>query len=114
LELEEVDAPGSGLVTLIAKVPAELAEPVAVSCEDETNVVCSTDPDKETCAPLTNLLPVIVMEKLPVPTLAGLMPVRTGVGFRMVAVLVADLVEEAELVARMVTELGFGRVAGAV
>ena len=48
------------------------------------------------------------------PTLAGLIPVSTGVAFKMVAVLVPETVEDAALVARMVSELGLGRLAGAV
>jgi len=54
------------------------------------------------------------MVKLPVPTLAGLMPVRTGVAFKTVTVLVPDTVVDAELVARIVKEFGLGKVAGAV
>lgn len=48
------------------------------------------------------------------PTLAGLMPVRTGVGFRIETLLEPLMEASATLVARTVTELGFGRVAGAV
>ena len=52
--------------------------------------------------------------KLPVPTLAGLIPVSTGVGFRRVTLLEPMAEESAELVARTVMIFGFGRLAGAV
>ena len=42
------------------------------------------------------------------------MPVRTGVGLRTVTALVPFFEESAELMALTVTELGLGRVAGAV
>jgi hypothetical protein len=54
-----------------------------------------------------------VSEKLPVPTLAGLMPVSTGVGFKRVTLLGPLADESAVLVARTVSVFGFGRVAGA-
>jgi len=87
---------------------------VAASCVVETNVVWSGAVPKKTWAPLTNLLPVTVSEKFPVPTLAGLTPVRTGVGFRRVTVLVPLAEASAALVARTVMVLGFGRATGAV
>jgi len=114
LTLEEELLPGEGLMTLMAYVPAEEAAPVAVSCVAETNVVGNGVAPKSTCAPLTNLLPVTVSEKLPVPTLAGLMPVNTGVGFRSVTLLGPLADESAALVARTVTVLGCGRTTGAV
>jgi hypothetical protein len=43
-----------------------------------------------------------------------LIPVRTGVGFKIVALLDPLADESAELVARMAIGLGFGRVEGAV
>lgn len=54
------------------------------------------------------------MEKLPVPTLAGLMPVNSGVGFKSVTLLGPLAEESAALVARTVTVFGFGSAAGAV
>ena len=36
--------PGSGFITVTAKVPTEAAVPVALSCVDETKVVASCDP----------------------------------------------------------------------
>lgn len=87
---------------------------MAVSCVAETKVVCSAVVPKRTFAPFTNLLPVTVSEKLPVPTLAGLMPLRTGVGLSRVTALEPVAVVCAELVALMVTVFGFGSVEGAV
>ena len=52
--------------------------------------------------------------KLPVPKLAGLIPVSTGVGFRRVTLLEPLAEESAALVARTVMILGFGRLSGAV
>jgi len=52
--------------------------------------------------------------KLPLPMLEGLMPVRTGVGFRSVTLLEPLTDASAALVARTVMEFGFGKVAGAV
>jgi hypothetical protein len=49
-----------------------------------------------------------------VPTLAGFMPVNTGVGFISVTALEEVAEAEAELVALTVTVLGFGREDGAV
>jgi hypothetical protein len=57
---------------------------------------------------------VRVSVKLPVPTLAGLIPVSTGVGFRRVTLLEPMAEESAELVARTVMIFGFGRLPGAV
>ncbi len=77
-------------------------------------MVCIGVVPRRTCAPLTNLLPVTVSVKLPVPTLEGLMPVRTGVGFRSVTLLEPLTEMSATLVARTVSVFGFGKVAGAV
>lgn len=112
--LEEEVLPGFGLVTVMAKVPAELAVPAAVSCVVELNVVWRGVVPKRTCAPLTNLLPVTVSVKLPAATLVGLMLVRTGVGFKRLTLLTPLAEESAALVARMVMVLGLGREAGAV
>jgi len=56
----------------------------------------------------------MVSVKLPRLAEAGEMPVSTGVGLRSVTALVPFLEESAELTALTVTELGLGRVAGAV
>lgn len=114
LTLEDELLPGFGLVTLIANVPGEFAVPVALSCVAETKVVWMGAAPNRTCAPFTNLLPETVMEKLPVPTLEGLMPVSTGMGFRIVTLLepLADV--SAALVARTAIVLGLGRAGGAV
>jgi hypothetical protein len=106
--------PGSGLTTVMGKLPADEMLPVTVSFVEETKVVVSGVVPRKALAPDTNLLPVAVMLKFPLPMLAGLMPVRAGVGFSSVTALelVAEL--EAELVALTVTVFGFGRVAGAV
>ena len=81
---------------------------------DETKVVARAVVPKRTCAPFTKLLPVMVRKKLPVPTLAGLMPVSTGVGFNRVTEVEPLAEESAALVARIVMVLGLGRAAGAV
>ena len=51
---------------------------------------------------------------MPLPMLEGLMPVRTGVGFRSVTLLEPLAEASAALVARTVMEFGFGKEAGAV
>lgn len=96
------------------KVPAEVALPVAVSLVLETTVVRSAVLPNITCAPETKLEPVTVSVKLPRFVDPGEMPVRTGVGLRSVTALVPFFEESAELTALTVTELGLGRVAGAV
>lgn len=98
----------------MAKVPADVALPVAVSCVAETYVVVREELPKKTCAPWTKLLPVMVREKLPRFVEAGEIPVRTGTGLRSETALVADWVVSAALVALMVTVFGVGSVAGAV
>ena len=60
------------------------------------------------------MLPVTVSVKFPMPTLEGLMPVSTGVGFRSVTLLEPLTEVSAALVARTVMVFGLGRVAGAV
>ena len=93
--------------------PAEDCEPVAVSCVADTNVVVSGVVPRKTCAPEMKLLPVTAREKLPVPTLAGFVPISVGVGFRMVTAL-EDVAEfAAALVAVTVSVLGLGSDAGA-
>jgi hypothetical protein len=52
--------------------------------------------------------------KFPVLTDAGLIPISTGVGLRIVTLLNPLAEASATLVARTVTGLGFGNVAGAV
>jgi hypothetical protein len=59
-------------------------------------------------------VPVSVIEKLPVPTLAGLVPESVGVGFISVTALDALAVVTAALVAVMVNAFGLGSTAGAV
>jgi hypothetical protein len=53
-------------------------------------------------------------EKLPVPTLAGLVPVSVGVGLSRVTALEAVVELEAALVAVTVRVFGLGRLVGAV
>ena len=112
--LEEELLPGAGLVTATGKEPEEEALPVAVSCVAETKLVDKGIPPKVTCAPETKLAPVTVREKFPVPMLAGLMPLNIGMGFRMETLLEPLALESAALVARIVTEAGFGSAAGPV
>jgi hypothetical protein len=65
-------------------------------------------------APETKFVPVRVMEKLPVPVLAGLIPVSVGVGFKIVTALDALAELTAALVAVIVNAFGLGSAAGAV
>ncbi len=85
-----------------------------MSCVDDTKVVVSGVPLSTTCAPEIKFVPVSVIEKLPVPVLAGFTPTSVGVGFKIVTALdpLADVV--ATLVAVTVSESGLGSVAGAV
>jgi hypothetical protein len=85
-----------------------------VSCVDETNVVVSAVPLKYTSAPEIKFVPVNVIEKLPVPVLAGFTPTSVGVGFKIVTALdpLAEVV--ATLVAVIVNESGLGNVTGAM
>jgi hypothetical protein len=53
-------------------------------------------------------------EKLPVPTLAGFVPLRTGVGLSRVTALAAVAELEATLLAVIVSVLGLGIDDGAV
>jgi hypothetical protein len=55
-----------------------------------------------------------VIEKLPVPVLAGFVPASIGVGFKIVTALDALAEVLAALVAVIVNAFGFGREAGAV
>jgi hypothetical protein len=81
---------------------------------EETKVVVSGEPPRRTWAPDTNLLPVTVRLKFPVPMLAGLMPVRAGVGFMRVTALEPLAELDAELVALIVTVFGLGKDVSAV
>src|SRR5271156_3314102 len=110
----ELLLPGFGLLTLTANVPALGADPVAVSCVAETNVVLIAAPPNDTCAPLTNLLPVSVSEDAPAVNVAGLTLLSTGVSFHSVTSLVPFALESAADVALMVIVFGFVRTAGAV
>jgi hypothetical protein len=99
---------------VILNSPAEDSDPVAVSCVAETNVVVSGVVPSSAWAPGTKLLPVTASEKLPVPTLAGFVPTREGVGFQTVTALEEFAELEATLVAVIVRVFGFGSDAGAV
>jgi hypothetical protein len=110
----EVLAPGSGFPTATGKLPADDAEPVAVSWVEEIKVVAIGAEESSTCAPGTKLLPVIARLKAPVPVLEGVIPAMVGVGFNSVTALEALAEEEAALVAVMVMLFGEGREAGAV
>ena len=85
-----------------------------MSCVEETNVVVSAMPLMYTFAPEIKFVPVSVIEKLPVPVLAGLTPTSVGVGFKIVTALVPLDEVVATLVAVIVSESGLGNVAGAV
>jgi hypothetical protein len=114
LRLLELLLPGSGFTTLILNSPAEDSDPVAVSCVAETNVVVSGIVPSSTWAPGTKLLPVRASEKLPVPMLAGFVPVREGVGFKTVTALEEFVELEAMLVAVIVRVFGVGSDDGAL
>lgn len=101
-------------MTVMLKTPAEFADPVAMSCVAETKVVLSAELPRNACDPVRKFAPLMVSEKLPVPMLAGLVPVRVGVGFMSVTALDALEELEAALVAVTVTEFGVGTAAGAV
>ena len=110
----EVLPPGFGLLTLTVNVPALGAEPVAVSCPAETNLVVTAVPPNSTCAPGTKLLPLIVSVYAPAAKLGGLTLLIAGVGFHSVTLLVAFTAEFAAAVAPILIVLGLGRLAGAV
>ena len=110
----DVLAPGFGLLTATANVPAAEAAPVAVNLAAETKVVVSVAPPNVTCAPFTNSLPLIVKVKLPTANVCGLTLLSTGAGFQSVRVLVAVAVESAALTALIAAVPGFGMFAGAL
>ena len=95
-------------------MPAVDSLPLAVNCVAETKFVVSGVLPSITCAPEIKLVPVSVIEKLPVPVLAGFVPTSVGVGFKIVTAL--DPLSEvvAVLVAVTVNAFGLGNVAGAV
>ena len=99
---------------MMPKRPAMDSEPAAVSCVAETKVVVSGVAPSKTWAPEMKFVPLTAKEKLPVPTLAGLVPIKVGVGFRRVTALDAVAELEAMLVAVTVSVLGLGSEAGAV
>ena len=105
--------PGSGFVTLMAKVPAVGAVPVAVSCVVETNDVVSALPASITCDPLTKLLPLIVSENAPVLIVDGWMPLSDGIGLSTSTITLPVIEESLVLTAVTVTEFGLGSAAGA-
>ena len=88
------------------------ALPVAVTRVDETTVVGSAAPSKETTDPAVNPAPLTVSVKLPTGTGDGLTDVIVGNG--MIVTLAVPLADEDVLVARIVTVAGFGTVEGAV
>ena len=79
----------------------------------ETKVVASDVPEKRTCAPETNPLPVMVSENAPVSKEAGLTLVRVGTGFSSETVEVARTLGSAAVTAATVTLAGLGSEAGA-
>jgi hypothetical protein len=80
--LFELALPGSGFTTLTAKVPADVAVPVAVNCVAETNEVASAEPASITCAPETKFAPVTAIENAPVLIDDGSMLAIDGTGLR--------------------------------
>jgi hypothetical protein len=110
----ELLLPGFGLLTLTANVPALGADPLPVNWVPETKLVVIAAPPNDTCAPLTNLLPVTVSVYAPEVNVAGLTLLSTGVAFHSVTSLVLLALESAADVALMVIVFGFARMAGAV
>ena len=106
--------PGSGFTTVTANVPTVAAVPEACNRVEVENVVASGAPASITCAPLTKLLPVTVMEIEPCATDIGETVVSTGVGFQSVTALCPAALESAMLTACTVTVFGLGKFAGAV
>jgi hypothetical protein len=109
--------PGSGLATVTwteVSFWELVVAPVAVSCVADTNFVVSDWLPNITFAPLTNFVPVTVIEKLPTGTAAGETAVTVGTGFSSVMLLLPESEGSDEEVASMLTELGVGRAAGAV
>lgn len=104
-------APGSGFLTVRAKLPADEAVPLTFSWVTETKVVERGIVPRKTCAPETKLLPVTVRLKLPDPTLEGFASEATGVGLNRVTELEAVVEPEVAVTVRV---LGLGRVVGAV
>src|SRR6185369_17079782 len=69
----EVPPPGTGLLTVIGKVPARAASEArirAVSCVLFTNVVARASPLKLTTAPLVKFVPLTVRVNPPAPATA--------------------------------------------
>src|ERR1700683_4048836 len=111
--LPEVALPGLGFVTVTAKRPGVLAVPVATSWVEEAKVEVREEEPSFTCALETKLLPVRVIEKLPVLIEVGWMLLRVGIGFKTFTVTEALREESAVRTALRVTAVGFGRDEGA-
>jgi hypothetical protein len=116
LMLFEPIAPGSGFITSTATVPtcAAVAVPVAVNCVPDTKLVVSAVPPKETVAPLTKSLPVIINVNVPTLTCGGDIPVTIGIGFSSVTALLAASDNFALCAAVTVMVFGVGSNAGAL
>ena len=95
-------------------MPADETLPVAVSLDEETNVVARADPLRSTLAPETNEEPVAVRLMLPGLVEVGEMLASEGMGLRRVTADESDFEVSATLVAVTDTVLGEGREVGAV
>jgi len=104
----------SGFATVIATVPAALAEPLAVNCAAETNVVESDELPNFTTAPLWKPLPFTVRVKLPAVSGLGLTEEIAGATFRIVTEADPVAAGVATVVACTVTVAGDGTAPGAV
>jgi hypothetical protein len=80
----------------------------------DTKLVVSAVPPKETIAPFTNSLPLIVNVKFPTFTCGGEIPVTTGMGFSSVTALLAVSDGFAVSAAVTVIVFGVGSTAGAL
>ena len=88
------------------------ALPIAVSFNDETNVVASATPSNETLEPAVNPAPLIVSVKLPAGTGEGATDVTLGSGRMVIEALPVDA-GDAVLAAPRVTDAGLGTTDGA-
>src|ERR1700722_12099651 len=99
LILDELLVPGFGLLTVTPYIPEIVWLPEAVSCVGVTNVVLRGEPARNTCAPFTKLLPVIVSVQVPALTVEGVMALRMGTALSSVIVALALALASAKLTA---------------
>jgi hypothetical protein len=112
----ELVPPGLGFVTVTDTDPtcALVAVPLAVSCVLDTKVVDKIAPPKETVAPFTKSLPLIVSVNVPTFTEEGVTSEICGIGFNKVTPLLAVSDDLDVSAASIVIVFGEGKDAGAV